>query len=370
MQQNTNLPKIAIVYLQYYHSESYIDDAVSALKKISYPKDKLEFIIVDNPYPKKGVFSRYIHDTVMPLSGQEIPHVTYLPQKENLGFAGGNNSGVEWALDHDFDYIYFHNNDGFFATTAFEPLIEAFQTDEKIGAVQSLLLLHPETNLLNSAGNSFHYLGFGYCDNYRQPVKDLDLPKIKEIDYASGAALMVRADLIKKYGAWDPDFFMYHEDLEWSFRLRAAGYKIVLVRDSIFYHKYQFGRSISKFFFMERNRHAIMLMFFRWPTLILLAPMGLVLECGLWLFSIKNGYAHKRWDVYKYWFNTKHWKLWLKKRRAIQKIRVVSDRFLLKYSVSEILFQETEMANPLLRYVGNPMMKLYWWVVVRGLIWW
>ncbi len=364
------MKKIAIVYLQYYHSESYIDDTISALKKITYPKDKLEFVIVDNPYPEKGVFSRYIDEAVMPLSGNEIPHVTYLPQKENLGFAGGNNVGAKWALEHDFDYVYFHNNDGFFATNAFEPLVEAFESDEKIGAVQSLLLLHPETELLNSAGNSFHYLGFGYCDNYRKPIKELDLPKLKEIDYASGAALMVRCDLMKEYGMWDDDFFLYHEDLEWSFRLRAAGYKIMLVRDSIFYHKYQFGRSISKFFFMERNRHAVMLMFFKIPTLLLLLPMGLIFEVGLWIFSIKNGYAKKRLEVYKYWLKWSNWKIWLAKRKYIQKIRKVNDRYLLSFSVPEILFQESEMENPLLKYIGNPVMKVYYYIVVRLLIWW
>lgn len=369
MQQNTKLPKIAIVYLSF-HCEPYIDDVVSALKKISYPKDKLELVIVDNPHPEHGHSVRYIQDHVMPLSGNEIPHVTLLPQKENTGFAGGNNVGADWAVEHGFDYVFFHNNDGFVATNAFEPLVEAVQKDEKIGIVQSLMLLHPETELVNSTGNSFHYLGFGYCDDYRNKIKDLDLPAIKEVSYASGAAFMISTELIKKYGAWDHDFFLYHEDLEWSFRIRAAGYKIVMVKDSVFYHKYQFARSITKFFWMERNRHAIMLMFFRWPTLLLLAPMAIVLEGGLWLFSIINGYADKRWDVYKYWVKPKHWKLWLKKRRRIQKTRVVSDRFLLKFSVAGIYFQEKEMANPLLKYIGNPMMKLYHFIVVKLLIWW
>lgn len=363
-------PKIAIIYLLYYHNESYVDDALSALKKITYPKDKLEFIIVNNPHPKDGLMARYVDDVVMPLSGKEIPHVTYLPQKENLGFAGGNNVGVDWALENDFSYVFFHNNDGFFAANAFEPLVEAFEFDPKIGAAQSLMLLHPETNLLNSAGNSFHYLGFGFCDQYRTKVAELNLPKLKEVDYASGAALMIRTDLIRQYGSWDPDFFMYHEDLEWSFRLRAFGYKIVLVRDSVFYHKYQFGRSIEKFFWMERNRHAIMLMFFKVPTLILLFPIAFFLEFGLWFFSIVNGYAGKRVDVYKYWLKSENWKLWLKKRAFIQKNRVITDRELLKHSVSEIKFQESEMKNPLLKFVGNPIMRAYYVLIVKGLIWW
>lgn len=362
-------PKIAIVYLSF-HCEPYIDDVVSALKKISYPKDKIELVIVDNPHPEYGLSVPHIEETVMPFSGKEIPHVTLLPQKENLGFAGGNNIGAQWAIDNGFDYVIFHNNDGFFASNAFEPLIEAMEQDKTIGLAQSLMLLHPETELLNSDGNSFHYLGFGYCNNYRMKYKDMKYEKVQEVSYASGAALIVRTDTMKQFGMWDHDFFMYHEDLEWSFRLRASGYKIVLVSDSIFYHKYQFSRSISKFFWMERNRHAVMLMFFKWPTLILLAPMAIVLEFGLWLFSIMNKYADKRLDVYKYWLTVSNWKLWLKKRKYVQSIRKVSDRELLSHSVSGIYFQEKEMENPLLRYIGNPMMKVYWWIVVKGLIWW
>ena len=363
-------PKIGIVYLLFYHNESYVDDVVSALKKLTYPKDKIEFIIVSNPHPEQGSFVPYIEEAVMPLSEKELPRVTILAQKENLGFAGGNNIGATWAMEQGCDYVFFHNNDGFFAANALEPLINAMESDKTIGAAQSLMLLHPETDLVNSTGNSFHYLGFGFCDQYRIPVKDLNLPPIKEIPYASGAALLVRSELIKQYGAWDDDFFLYHEDLEWAMRLRVRGYKIVLVRDSVFYHKYQFSRSVTKFYWMERNRYGVMLMFFKWPTLLLLLPMGLVMEIGLWFFAIKNGWVQERVKVYQYWLQKESWKLWLGKRRRIQTMRQVSDRYLMKYAVSGIYFQDASVDNPIVNYIANPVMAAYYWVVVRGLIWW
>lgn len=362
-------PKIAIIYLSF-HCEPYIDDVVSSLKKLTYPRDRVELVIVDNPHPEHGPSVRFIEENVLPFSGTEIPHVTLLAQKENLGFAGGNNAGVEWALQNDFDYVYFHNNDGFMAANCLEPLVQALENDPKIGVAQSLMLLHPETELINSTGNSFHYLGFGFCNQYRLKIKDVTLPTVKEVDYASGAALIVSTDLIRKYGAWDNDFFLYHEDLEWSMRLRMAGYKAVLVRDSVFYHKYQFARSITKFYWMERNRYGVMLMFFRLPTLILLLPMALVLEVGLLLFAVKGGWFGERMKVYRYWLQVEHWKLWLGKRKKTQALRVVSDRYLLRYSVPGIYFQDKSTENPLLVYVGNPLMKLYYWIVVKGLIRW
>ena len=365
-----NYPKIAIVYLLYYHNESYIDNLVSSLKKITYPKDKLELVIVANNHEKDGSFVHYINDVVMPLSGTEIPHTTLIVNKENLGFAVGNNQGADWAVANNFDYVFFHNNDGFFATNALEPMVETLESDKTIAIAQSLVLLHPETELINSTGNSFHYLGFGFCNDYRKNIKDVNLSKVQEVDYASGAAFMISTNLIKKHGAWDADFYIYHEDLDWGLRMRSLGYKSVMVRDSVFYHQYQFARSITKFYYMERNRHAVMLMYFRLPTLILLAPIAIGLEFGLWFFSIKNGYASKRWDVYKYWLNLKNWSIWLKKRKQIQKSRVVSDRKMLAHSASEILFQDASVDNFLVKYVANPVMKLYYYVVVKGLIWW
>ncbi len=362
-------PKIAIVYLSF-HCEPYMDDILSSLKKLSYPKDRVEFIIVDNPHPEHGPSVAYIQDNVMPLSGKEIPHVTLLPQKTNLGFAGGNNAGVDWALKEGFDYVYFHNNDGFMAANCLEPIVEVMEKDKSIGAAQSLMLLHPETDLINSTGNSFQYLGFGFCNQYRFKIKDVVLPPVKEIAYASGAALMVSVENIRKYGSWDNDFFLYHEDLEWSMRLRMAGYKVVLVSDSVFYHKYQFARSITKFYWMERNRYGTMLMFFRWPTLLLLAPMGLALELGLIFFAIKGGWFQERMKVYTYWLTWENWKLWLGKRKKTQALRTVRDRHLMNYAVSGIYFQDKSTDNPIVNYIGNPIMKIYYWIVVKGLIWW
>lgn len=362
-------PRIAIVYLSF-HCEPYMDDVVSSLKKLTYPRDRVEFVIVDNPHPEFGPSVKYIEETVMPFSGTEIPHTTLLPQPENLGFGPGNNAGVVWALEHGFDYVFFHNNDGFMAANCLEPIIETMEGDKTIGAAQSLMLLHPETELINSTGNAFHYLGFGFCNEYRKLLSDTKLPPVQEVAYASGAALMMRADLIRQYGMWDNDFFMYHEDLEWSFRLRVAGYRTVMVRDSVFYHKYQFSRSITKFYWMERNRYGTMLMFFRWPTLLLLAPMALALEFGLIAFALKGGWWEERKKVYRYWIKKSSWDLWLHKRRSIQSIRTIRDRDLLNLAVPGIYFQDKSTDNPLVKYVGNPIMTAYYWLVVKPFIWW
>lgn len=363
-----NFPKVAIVYLSF-HSEPYIDDVVSALKKVSYPKEKLELVIVDNPHPKYGNSVRFLNETVMPLSSTDLPHVTILPQTENLGFAGGNNVGIKWAIDNGFDYVYFHNNDGFVTTNFLESLVEAMEGDKKIGAAQSLIMLHPETEMINTSGNVFQYLGIGFCNDFRKKINDFTLPKIKEINYASGAAMLMRVDLLKQFGVWDKDFFLYHEDVEYSFRLKIAGFKIVVVPDSIFYHKYSFSRNKEKFYYIERNRYGVMLMFFKWPTLLLMLPMGIILDIALLLFSLKNGWIKEKLNAYKYWLSLKNWQLWLKKRSYAQSIRQVKDRELIKDLAGKVEFEDKSVNNPVLKYIGNPLMNIYWQVIKRLIFW-
>lgn len=368
MEQLNKYPKIAIVYLSF-HCEPYIDDVVSALKRLSYPKDKLAFIIVDNPHPTHGSSVRYVEEHVMPLSADSLPEVVLLPQKENSGFAAGNNVGAQWAMDHGYEYVYFHNNDGFLASDALEPLVQHMQENKGVGIAQSMIMLHPETNLVNTSGNAFHYLGFGYGKDYRAPIDALVLDPVTDISYASGSGMMVRTELIKKYGGWNEIFWMYHEDIEWSFRLRSLGYSISMVKDSLFFHKYQFSRSIQKFYWMERNRFGLMLMYFKVPTLLLMLPMAIVLELGLWVFAFRNKTWKVRLQVYVYWLHPLHWFRWLKQRRKIQKERIVGDDVLLSYSVGGIHFQEKSMEHPLLLYVGNPIMSLYF-KAIRSIVRW
>lgn len=362
------LPRVAIVLLSF-HSEPYIQDVLSSLRKLNYPKDRLALVIVDNPHPEHGSSMRFLQEQVLPLSGQDLPEVTLLPQSKNLGFSGGCNAGINWAIAQGFDYVFLHNQDGFLAGQALEKLVNTMETDKTIGSAQCLLLLYPETQLINSAGNAFHYLGLGYCQSFRTPKEHLPLEPVTSVGYASGAALMLRGDLLKQYGGLDDPFFLYHEDLSYGLRMRIHGYKNVLIRDAVFYHKYQFSRSRLKFYYIERNRFGTMLIYFKPATLLLLLPMAIIFELGILGFALKEGWIKGKLSAYAYWLKPEHWKEWLKIRNRIQKTRTQTDHHILSQAVSEIHFQEKHVDNPVLRYLGNPLMRGYW-KLVKPLIRW
>jgi GT2 family glycosyltransferase len=361
-------PKLGIVYLSY-HSEPYFDRLISSLQETSYPLEQLELIIVDNPHPEFGSSEKILREKVGVLSNKDFPRVTILPQEKNLGFAGGMNAGIRKAFEFDCKYIYLHNQDGFTDPKALEKIVEVLEKDITIGAAQSLMMLYPETDLINTSGNNFHYLGFGYVNHFKKNLSDLKLSNVRDIGYASGAAVLLRSDLLQKYGLWDEDYFFYHEDLEYSLRLKLAGYRVVAVKDSVFYHQYEFSRNKNKYYFMERNRSGFLLTYYKLPTLLVLMLLNGVVELGMLGFAIIQGWGKEKIHSYFYWMRPKNWSLWLKKRRHIQSLRTVRDKEIIKQAVSEIYFEEAGLDNALLRYIANPLMKLYF-IVIKIIIFW
>lgn len=362
------MKKIALIYLSF-HCESYIDEVAQSVAAVNYPRADLEFIIVDNPHPEFGLSVPYLGKNILPQAGVTLPAVTILPQATNLGFAGGNNVGLAYAIAHGFDFVYFLNNDAYLGPDTFQPLVAAFAADAQIGVAQSLVLLHPARTQINSSGNVIHFCGFGYCRDYQVPVAEKNFPAVSEIPYASGTAFMVPVELCKQFGGWDEDFFMYHEDMEWSLRLKSLGYKIVLVPASTVYHAYEFQRSITKFFNMERNRFGVLFMFLKWPTLVLITPAVLLYEIGTYFFALKGGWWREKHRLYAYWSKRANWKMWWQKRRARQAQRTISDRALTANWVGYVKFQEARIENPVLRYFANPLMSAYWGLVKRIIFW-
>lgn len=361
-------PRVAIVYLSY-HCDPYLEDMVRSLEKISYPKERVVLIVVDNPHPIEGPSLKKINEAVVPLSGKSLPEVVVLPQTKNLGFTGGNNVGIAWALKNDFDYIFLHNQDGYLGSDCIDKLVSAMENDKTIGCAQSLIML-AGTDKVNTAGNSFNYLGFAFIDHFGKKLSELNLKPTEEVGYASGAGLMMRTDLVKKYGPLDEDLFAYHEDVEYSLRLKLAGFRVAMIRDAVFYHKYEFNRSATKFYYMERNRYAVLLMYYRLATLALLLPMLLFMELGLLAFFIAKGWRKEKIKIYAYWLDLSNWKLWLSKRKKIQQLRTIGDRQIIRMSAGRVYFGTKEdMNNPLLVYIANPLMVIYR-AIVRMLIFW
>jgi GT2 family glycosyltransferase len=345
--------RVAVI-IAVYNAEPFLEGCFNTLEKADKENIDLKVIVVDDKSP----------DRSSEIIATKWPWVEIIRLKENRGFAGANNVGMEKALDWGADYIYLLNQDTEVDSRFLEQAVKVAEDRPTAGSVQSLLLLHPDRDLVNSWGNTVHFLGFGYSLGYRRPKSEVE-DRTEEIVYASGAAALFRADALRRVGLFDEDLFMYHEDLDLGWRLRLNGWKNILAPRSVVYHKYEFSRSISKFFFMERNRYLVLFQNLRSWSLIVLFPWLLLSEIALFVLAIKGGWWREKGRVYGYLLNPKNWKQVDRKRHKIADIRRLGDRAIVKDFASVIEFQD--FTGPFVEKVANPIMR-FLWVIIRPLI--
>lgn len=351
------MPKTAVIILNW-NGMKYLPDCLGTLAKQDYPKQDREFILVDNASVDGSV--KY--------SEENFPEVTIIKNDKNYGFDKGNNIGIKYAFEKGYDYIILLNQDTGVKSDWMRELVKVAQSDAKIGGVQSLMMYFGNKEKVNSWGNKLHFLGFGFCGGNMENLPDDFGYDAREIDYASCASVLFKADILKKVGGgFDETYFLYHEDTDLIFKIKMAGYKIVIAPKSMMYHNYEFARSITKFYYMERNRYRILLTYYKLPTLILIFPAFWVMEAGMWLFAFKGGWAKEKLRAYGYMLNGRNLADILKKRRYIQKTRKLSDKEFIKNFAGEIMYQEID--NPLLRYIANPVFRVYW-TIVKSIMFW
>lgn len=349
------LPKVAIIYLNY-NFKKYLDEVFFNLDRLNYPKDRLELIFVDN------VSTDGSREYLSQKQG-----ITFFPNSENTGFAEGNNLGMLHAISNQADYIYLHNPDLKLDKDAIIEAVKLAESDKSIGSVQSFMKLWKREDTINSTGGQIHFLGFGYVGENTVKVSETKAVDGQEIAYSSGAAVLFRVSVIKIVGFLDSYLWMYHEDLELGWRIRLAGYKNVLAKKSIAFHDYEFSRSITKFYWMERNRFLVHFSHLKVPTLILLIPFFVLMEIALIPFAIKGGWLKEKLLTYWDLIQPKTLSYIARKRRESKELRKVSDRKIVSLFTAKIEHQET--TNVIVTNFGNPILSFVWAVLKRIIVW-
>jgi len=216
------LPQVLAIILNWKQPQATLE-CVAALKAMSYPQ--LEILIIDNGSGEdsKNYLQQNLSDTL----------TIFLPQ--NLGFARGCNVGLAFAAKNQFDYALLINNDAFPAPSMLHKLIDKVEND--IALLSPKIYYEAEPNRIWFAGGKQHPILLELRDTGR---KEFDNPKwqhSKDVDYLLGTCLLVNLDIISSIGFLDERFFMYYEDLDWSIRVRQAGYRLRLVSEAHLYHR-------------------------------------------------------------------------------------------------------------------------------------
>jgi len=341
--------KVAIILINYQdYAKKYLADCLTGLRQQDYAGHSRLFI-VDNE--SSDASYNYLKELA--------PEAEIIRNEKNDGFAKGNNDALQVALALGFDYAILFNMDTVITPGCVSELARVARANVKAGAVQARLMLFPEKDLVNSLGNTSHFLGFGYCLGYREKLAEKNLTT-SEIMYPSGAAVLFKLEALKKVGLLDEVFWMYNEDQDLGWRLWLSGYTCLLAPQAVVYHKYEFSKSISKYYWMDRNRILVMWKNYSLTTLVLIFPAFVIMELGLLLFALKGGWFKKKMRVWGYFLKLSTWVYIIRTRALAQSLRQVKDYQLLGMFSGRIWYQE--IGDWKLRLV-NPFFAAYFWVV-------
>ena len=214
--------EISIITINY----NGLTDTCALIETIPF-KDNLEVIVVDNASRNQKEET----DTI----AKRFPQVKVIKSEKNLGFAGGNNLGIQAAQGK---YLFFINNDTIFKDFNIQALIDRLESSPTIGVVCPKIRFAWGSNPIQFTGYTplssitvrNQAIGFGEED---QGQYDTPHPT----PYAHGAAMMIKREAIDKVGMMPECFFLYYEELDWSMMFTRAGYEIWYEPRCTIYHK-------------------------------------------------------------------------------------------------------------------------------------
>lgn len=213
--------RICIIILNWNGKNDTIE-CLNSLHQCTYPK--FTTIIIDNGSTDGSIQAiRAVR-----------PHIPIFETKENLGFAGGNNIGIKWALTKPFDWILLLNNDTIVAPNFLDAFIQtAKETSAQI--LGAKILRYSDRNRIDHLGGcwnpkiaEFESLHSNELDHPIAPAP---------VDYVCGAALLMHRSVPETIGLLEPNFFLFWEETDFCFRARRKNFSISTAPDARIWHK-------------------------------------------------------------------------------------------------------------------------------------
>ena len=236
-------PKVYIIVLCYNGVELTLG-CLESIEKQDY--SNLELCVVDNGST----------DGTVTIVSQKFPRAQWVLNQENLGYAKGNNRGIEYAFDAGAEAVFLINNDTRLHETCVSNLINILQKNPQIGITGPMVYTWDGDRTISSAGGVVDWhmadaanVGMGEKDGGQFPRRS--------VDFINGCGIMVTRDVIQKVGGLDPKFFMYWEETAWCLRVKKAGFEVYFESAAVMEHKAPIlsdELGPTTLYYMTRNR--------------------------------------------------------------------------------------------------------------------
>lgn len=270
------MTQVAVVILNYNGEELLNKFLPSVLKFSGHAK----IIVADNNSSDRSI----------EVLKEEFPQVEIIQIPSNLGFCGGYNFALSRV---DAKYYVLLNSDVEVTANWIDPAISLLEKDAMIAAVQPKILSYSDKQYFEYAGAGGGFidsLGYPFCQGriFNSIEKDNhQYDDSSRIFWATGACLFVRADLFKKMGGLDEDFFAHMEEIDLCWKLNRAGYSVFYQGASTVYHLGGGTLSASnprKTYLNFRNGLSLLFKHSRLDQLIWKVPTRVVLD---WIAALK-----------------------------------------------------------------------------------
>lgn len=222
---NNKVAKIIILILNWNGKEDTIE-CLESIQHIDYPN--YQIVVIDNGSTDGSVIA----------IREKFSLVHIIENKANLGFAAGNNVGIEYAVSEGANYVLLLNNDTIVDSQLLREFINASEKHPEAGILGAQIYIYKYPQKIWYAGvkwlpeqAKFIHLGSGKID------AEGDWQEIRETEYICGCALLIKTEVIRKIGVLDPRYFLMWEETDWCYRARQAGYRCLVVPDSKVWHK-------------------------------------------------------------------------------------------------------------------------------------
>jgi GT2 family glycosyltransferase len=238
-----NMPKVTVVIINAKGTQR-LEKCLKSLEQTNYPN--FEVIVVDCLTPNLSTWME-----------KRFPRTEVIHYDIDIGPSASHNIDEQF-MDPESKYLAFLDNDAYVTENWLKELLKIVEKDEKIGVAQAKIVLLRDKQRLDHSGLAIDALGTWYT------TRNLRVDRFKsvfDIFAASSAACIVRRKVFYEVGGFDPDYFIYDDDTDFSFRVHLFGYRIVYVPQAVVFHEGETARSLNprKLYHGFKNRMCTML---------------------------------------------------------------------------------------------------------------